>query len=112
MAAYKGRDVAKLKAKGGGKWKYMNEADMLAIAEPFTPYRYVHSCGNFSPSGMHMNIPIVVPFPSEEMHSLAWSSSRNEIARDLADSMCFVTHRSLFMWYMWRVEDVNLDALS
>lgn len=25
MAAYVGRDVAKLKAKGGGKWKYMSE---------------------------------------------------------------------------------------
>jgi hypothetical protein len=43
MAAYKGRDVAKLKAKGGGKWKYMSEADMVSIAEPFAPYRYVNS---------------------------------------------------------------------
>ena len=40
MAAYKGKDVAKLKNKGG-KWKYMSEADMLSIAEPFAPYRYV-----------------------------------------------------------------------
>ena len=24
-----GRDVSKLKAKGGGKWKYMSEKDML-----------------------------------------------------------------------------------
>ena len=38
MAAYMGKDVAKLKAKGG-KWKYMSEADMLKIAEPFAPYR-------------------------------------------------------------------------
>ena len=29
MAAYAGRDVARLKAKGGGKWKYMSEKDML-----------------------------------------------------------------------------------
>lgn len=40
MAAYKGRDVAKLKNKGG-KWKYMSEAEMLSTAEPFAPYRYV-----------------------------------------------------------------------
>jgi 3-methyladenine DNA glycosylase/8-oxoguanine DNA glycosylase len=40
MAAYQGRDVAKLKNKGG-KWKYMSEADMVRIAEPFAPYRYV-----------------------------------------------------------------------
>lgn len=39
MAAYVGRDVAKLKAKGGGKWKYMSEKDMLEIAERFAPYR-------------------------------------------------------------------------
>ncbi|KXS99811.1 hypothetical protein AC578_8864 [Pseudocercospora eumusae] len=58
MAALVGRDVAKLKAKGGGKWKYMNEKDMLEISEKFRPYR------------------------------------------------------SLFMWYMWRIEDVNVDAVQ
>ncbi|KAF2461583.1 DNA glycosylase, partial [Lineolata rhizophorae] len=57
MAAYMGRDVAKLKAKGG-KWKYMTEKEMVEISDKFAPYR------------------------------------------------------SLFMWYMWRVEDVNLDALQ
>ncbi|KIW05104.1 uncharacterized protein PV09_03661 [Verruconis gallopava] len=57
MAAYQGKDVAKLKSKGG-KWKYMTEAEMLSIAAPFSPFR------------------------------------------------------SIFMWYMWRVEDVNLNALS
>lgn len=57
MAAYKGRDVGKLKAKGG-KWKYMSEKEMLEIAEPFRPWR------------------------------------------------------SLFMWYMWRVEDVDVEALD
>lgn len=40
MAAYMGRDVAKLKGKGG-KWKYMSEKDMLEISERFAPYRYV-----------------------------------------------------------------------
>ncbi|KAF2223633.1 DNA glycosylase [Elsinoe ampelina] len=49
MAIYKGRDVAKLKGKGG-KWKYMSEKEMVETAERFRPYR------------------------------------------------------SLFMWYMWRIE--------
>ena len=40
MAAFVGRDVNKLKAKGG-KWKYMSEKEMLEISEPFAPYRYV-----------------------------------------------------------------------
>jgi DNA-3-methyladenine glycosylase II len=38
MAAFVGRDVAKLKGKGG-KWKYMSEKEMEEIAEPFRPYR-------------------------------------------------------------------------
>lgn len=57
MAAFAGRDVAKLKNKGG-KWKYMSEQDMVEMAEKFRPYR------------------------------------------------------TLFMWYMWRWEDVNVDALQ
>ncbi|MCJ1244462.1 3-methyladenine DNA glycosylase [Trapelia coarctata] len=57
MAALLGKDVKKLKAKGG-KWKYMSEADMLAYSAKFAPYR------------------------------------------------------SLFMWYMWRIEDVNVDAVQ
>lgn len=39
MAAFNGKDVKKLKAKGGGKWKYMSESEMLAQAEKFAPYR-------------------------------------------------------------------------
>ncbi|RCI09175.1 hypothetical protein L249_1529 [Ophiocordyceps polyrhachis-furcata BCC 54312] len=41
MAAFVGRDVAKLKkAKGGGnKWKYMSERDMLELSARFAPYR-------------------------------------------------------------------------
>lgn len=58
MAAYAGKDVKKLKAKGGGKWKYMSEKDMLETAERFRPYR------------------------------------------------------SLFMWYMWRIEDVDTAAVE
>ncbi|GAD95553.1 DNA-3-methyladenine glycosylase, putative [Paecilomyces variotii No. 5] len=57
-AAFVGRDVSKLKAKGGGKYKYMSEKDMLELAAKFSPYR------------------------------------------------------SLFMWYMWRVEDVDVEALG
>ena len=37
-----GRDVNKLKAKGGGKFKYMSEKEMLELAAKFAPYRYVH----------------------------------------------------------------------
>ncbi|KAI0108535.1 DNA glycosylase [Daldinia grandis] len=40
MAAFVGRDVAKLKNKGG-KWKYMSEKEMQEISEKFTPYRSV-----------------------------------------------------------------------
>lgn len=58
MAAFFGKDVKKLKAKGGGKWKYMSEQDMLEKSAPFAPYR------------------------------------------------------SLFMWYMWRVEDVDVDVMQ
>ena len=41
MAAFMGKDVSKLKAKGGGKWKYMSEQDMLKHSEKFAPYRFV-----------------------------------------------------------------------
>lgn len=36
-----GKDVNKLKGKGGGKFKYMPEKDMLELAAKFAPYRYV-----------------------------------------------------------------------
>ncbi|RPA97936.1 DNA glycosylase [Choiromyces venosus 120613-1] len=39
MAAHFGKDVAKLKSGGKGKWKYMSEADMLRLSEGFKPYR-------------------------------------------------------------------------
>ncbi|KAL2013884.1 hypothetical protein VTN00DRAFT_1409 [Thermoascus crustaceus] len=57
-AAFMGRDVNKIKAKGGGKFKYMSEKEMLELAQKFAPYR------------------------------------------------------SLFMWYMWRVQDVDITVLS
>ncbi|EAQ85741.1 hypothetical protein CHGG_06994 [Chaetomium globosum CBS 148.51] len=58
MAAFVGRDVAKLKARGGGKWKYMGEKEMVEVAERFRPYR------------------------------------------------------SLFMWYMWRVEETDVSTME
>ena len=39
MAAFNGKDVQKLKNKGG-KWKYMSEQDMLDQSLKFAPYRY------------------------------------------------------------------------
>ncbi|KAJ5875653.1 DNA glycosylase [Penicillium subrubescens] len=57
-ATFVGRDVTKLKGKGGGKFKYMSEKDMLELAAKFAPYR------------------------------------------------------SLFMWYMWRIEDVDIAVLT
>jgi DNA-3-methyladenine glycosylase II len=39
MAALAGRDVAKLKNGGKGKWKYMSEKEMEETAEKFKPYR-------------------------------------------------------------------------
>ncbi|KAI0179096.1 DNA glycosylase [Hypoxylon sp. FL1284] len=59
MAAFVGRDVAKLKKKGaGGKWKYMSEAEMRDISDRFAPYR------------------------------------------------------SVFMWYMWKVEDTDVSTME
>ncbi|KAI1389811.1 DNA glycosylase [Hypoxylon trugodes] len=57
MAAFVGRDIAKLKNKGG-KWKYMSESEMKEISDKFAPYR------------------------------------------------------SLFMWYMWRVEETDISTLE
>jgi DNA-3-methyladenine glycosylase II len=57
MAAFVGKDVAKLKSKGG-KWKYMSEKEMLELSEKFAPYR------------------------------------------------------SLFMWYMWRVEETDVSTME
>ncbi|KAL8959916.1 MAG: hypothetical protein Q9193_003296 [Seirophora villosa] len=57
MAAFLGKDVQKLKAKKGGKWKYMSESDMLQFSAKFAPYR-------------------------------------------------------VFMWYMWRIEDVKIVAIE
>lgn len=40
MAAWLGKDVAKLKSNGkGGKWKYLSEKEMLEHSAKFAPYR-------------------------------------------------------------------------
>ncbi|KAL8972982.1 MAG: hypothetical protein Q9183_000234 [Haloplaca sp. 2 TL-2023] len=39
MAAFMGKNIQKLKANKGGKWKYMSEADMLQHSAKFAPYR-------------------------------------------------------------------------
>lgn len=53
-----GKNVSKLKGKGGGKWKYMSEQEMLRHSERFAPYR------------------------------------------------------SVFMWYMWRMEGVDVKTVE
>ncbi|KAF4989879.1 hypothetical protein FGRMN_8829 [Fusarium graminum] len=57
MAAFVGRDVAKLKSRGG-KFKYMSEQDMTELSNKFSPYR------------------------------------------------------TLFMWYMWRVEETDISTME
>jgi DNA-3-methyladenine glycosylase II len=79
-AAFIGKDVNKLKAKGG-KFKYMSEKDMLELAEKFRPYRYV-----FHPS------------------------TRKSMEDKHIDKLS--NHRTLFMWYMWKVEDVDVTVMN
>ncbi len=111
MAAYKGKDVAKLKSKGG-KWKYMSEADMLEVAAPFAPYR----CVTFSVRYLPLPSPPIPSQSSSKPVSLQVLRSVQKIVEFSQDfghaDRSFGEYRSLFMWYMWRIEDVNLDALS
>ncbi len=76
MAAYMGKDVNRLKNKGG-KWKYMSEKEMLDHSAKFAPYRFVYG--------------------------------KKTEPTSTDDRLEF---RSLFMWYMWRIEDVNVDAIQ
>lgn len=55
MAAFMGKEVGKLTAKGGGKWKYMSEQDMLKHSEKFAPYRY--DCNRFAVQVMSTDCP-------------------------------------------------------
>jgi DNA-3-methyladenine glycosylase II len=73
MAAFEGRNVAKLKS-GKGKWKYMSEKEMEEISEKFKPYRLVNV-------------------------SSTWG-------------LMLIYERSVYMWYMWRVEDVDISSFD
>lgn len=76
-AAFAGRDVSKLKGKGGGKFKYMSEKDMLEMAAKFAPYRYAD------------HIPLA-----------------------FMQRPYLIRCRSVFMWYMWRIENVDVAVLG
>lgn len=78
-----GRDINKLKAKGGnGKFKYMPEKEMLELAAKFSPYRYV----------------------------LFFLFAQTRVIWMWTLLICH--YRSLFMWYMWRVEGVDIAVLN
>jgi len=85
-----GRDVEKLKKNGKGKWKYMSEQEMIEISEKFKPYRYV-----FFPIFLHMSC----------IHNGKRKRNNGRLKADGLD-------RSVFMWYMWRVEDVDVSTLD
>ena len=40
MAAWLGKDVKKLRNKGG-KWKFLSEKEMIEMSEKYRPYRQV-----------------------------------------------------------------------
>lgn len=67
--------MSKLKAKGGGKFKYMSEKDMLELAAKFSPIGML--------SGVLRGMQYLI-----------------------------LLFRSLFMWYMWRVGDVDVAVLT
>ena len=58
VAVYAGKNIAKLRNTGKGKWKYMPEKEMIEIAEKFR------------------------------------------------------TWRSIFMWYMWRIGETDVEAIE
>lgn len=94
MATYMGRDTSKLKAKGSNnKWKYMSEAEMLSIASKFSPYRYG-------------TLRFTFPLPSYLVYS------RTHIYMYTSYKANAQTHSSLFMWYMWRIEDVDISVMQ
>lgn len=70
--------MTKLKGKGGGKFKYMSEKDMLELAAKFSPYRYVFFSAAIEP----------------------------------LTAILIMNTRSLFMWYMWRIENVDVAVLG
>ena len=66
MATYLGKDVSKLKAKGGGKWKYLSEKDMLDVSTKFAPYRSLSPAFSLQPwvFPSHPTLLLVMSRPS------------------------------------------------
>lgn len=61
MAAFLGKDVRKLRAGGGGKWKYLSKQEMLEGSEKFKPYRsvfmwYMWRFGNVDAEALEVKI--------------------------------------------------------
>ena len=95
MATYIGKDTAKLKNKGG-KWKYMTEKEMVDTAAPFSPYRYVP----LPLASIYASLLVLL------LTSFTTSCQNSKLT-------CLVrVLRSLFMWYMWRIEDVDISVMQ
>jgi len=92
MAFYAGKDVAKLKSKGGGKWKYMSEKDMVGrlFAGGFSEL--------ISPPARYFYKVFAIPVSDSPYQS----SCRQ---------LLIIVHRSIFMWYMWRIEGADFSPL-
>lgn len=92
MAAFSGRDVAKMKNSKAGKWKYMNEKGMAGASEKKKKMKrkkknnaYLHGS-----EGLLMTV----------LTDMTELSDR------------FKPYRSLFMWYMWRVEETDISTME
>ena len=51
-----GKDISKLKAKGGGKRKYISEPEMVNFSEKFAPYRSVFMWYMWRIQGIDVNV--------------------------------------------------------
>jgi hypothetical protein len=76
----------------------MPEQEMLDLASRFSPYRYVAlRC-------VHLRGPLLLSCAVLHTHYI---QSKKYHAN--THSKCL---RSLFMWYMWRIEDVDISVLQ
>lgn len=102
MAIYAGRDVSKLKNKGG-KWKYVSSVSpRTSNAPPLTPASQIHERARYAVyscqilavqvCGLWLGVAFLRP-----VKSMANTYSLN---------------RSLFMWYMWRIGDVDVSVMQ
>jgi DNA-3-methyladenine glycosylase II len=97
MAVYAGRDVNKLKNKGG-KWKYVLFME-------------------FHVSGSPLNAKQIYDRARDARHGFQVQAI--QVRLSLPQTLLYthtLTHllaaRSLFMWYMWRIADVDLTVLQ